>query len=367
MKITVLGAGSSGCFTALHYGCWTQGNPNIEVELIHDPNILPTPVGIGTLLGVTELLWKSFEIDWHNNPIGAVPKTGILYEGWGKKQEEIFTPFPFSHLALHFSPKKLQEYILDEGKARGLFSVCEGNVKGYGDVDSDYIFDCRGTPTDWGEYEAVDNPLNTALISEVDGIEGNRLWTRAVATPDGWTFKIPQTSNTTSVGYLYNDSISSEDEARENFCDIFGVKEILKKLEFKNYVAKQPIIDKRVILNGNRLFFIEPLEATSLEVHLDWCKFVWDWIIDRRVNAAAAAKRIRVRVEEIKNYILWHYQFGSKYDTPFWDYAKDFKISDGRFHKCISTIGTPQFFNQDWDYGQWKPWNFKFWHDGVAL
>ena len=155
-------------------------------------------------------------------------------------------------------------------------------------------------------------------------------------------------------------------EATKNFGDIFGVMGIEGKLRFKNYVAKQPVINNRVILNGNKLFFIEPLEATSLELHLGWCKFVWDWIIERRVNMSAASRRLRLRVEEIKNFILWHYQFGSRYDTAFWDYAKGFKISDDRFHRCISKIGTSQFFNENWDYGQWKPWNFKKWHDGVV-
>ena len=377
MKITILGAGSAGCFTALYFSHYTDDT--VEVELIHDPDILPTPVGQATLLLPPVLLWDTFQFNWHNNPIDAVPKTGILYEGWGKKKDKIFHPFPFGSTGMHFSPSKLQEYVLNAGKK--LFKVTESKVEDCTGIDSDYIIDCRGTPTNWEEYDFLENPLNSVLISQKEGIEGNNLWTRSVATPDGWAFMIPQTSNSTSVGYLYNHSITSEGDAVSNFRDMFGIEEITTKLKFNNYIAKQPVIGDRVILNGNRLFFIEPLEATSIETHLEWCRYIRDWIIGNKFDGPVAVEKIKTYIEEVKSFILWHYQFGSKYNTPFWDYAKSFKIKDGMFHRRISTIGTPEWHSNEfspsmnfvdfgrkaaWNYGQWEPWNFKMWHEGVV-
>ena len=40
MKVVVIGAGNGGCFTALHWGWWTRNDPDVEVELIHNPDIL---------------------------------------------------------------------------------------------------------------------------------------------------------------------------------------------------------------------------------------------------------------------------------------------------------------------------------------
>ena len=44
MKITILGGGNAGCFTALHFAYYTTIEENIndvQIELIHDKNILP--------------------------------------------------------------------------------------------------------------------------------------------------------------------------------------------------------------------------------------------------------------------------------------------------------------------------------------
>ena len=53
-------------------------------------------------------------------------------------------------------------------------------------------------------------------------------WTRAVATPDGWTFVIPNAANTTSYGYLYNKDITPLEDASANF-----LKYLVKNFQMK--------------------------------------------------------------------------------------------------------------------------------------
>ena len=84
MKICVVGAGNAGVITALHYAHYTRDFGDIEIELVHDPEIPVVPVGQGTLLDVTNLLWNALGTDWYTNKIKATPKLGILYENWGK-------------------------------------------------------------------------------------------------------------------------------------------------------------------------------------------------------------------------------------------------------------------------------------------
>ena len=50
MKIAVVGAGNAGTFTALHYGWYTRNNPDIEVELIYNPDTQPERVGQALVL-----------------------------------------------------------------------------------------------------------------------------------------------------------------------------------------------------------------------------------------------------------------------------------------------------------------------------
>tara|TARA_R100001244_G_scaffold129386_1_gene100815 strand:+ start:3484 stop:4377 length:894 start_codon:yes stop_codon:yes gene_type:complete len=292
----------------------------------------------------------------------AVPKLGVLYEGWGNT-EEAFAPLAYDYVAMHFKPSKFQEYILNSKQ----FDVIEANVKDYESIDSDLIVDCRGTPTDWDNYDELLNPLNTVLLGELDEQDPKQLWTRAVATPNGWTFVIP-VGNSTSYGYLYNNKLTSDVDAISNFEEMFGIKET-KKLSFKNYIAKNPFVNNRIALNGNRLFFIEPLEATSLMTHLDWCRMLWRSVIMNKMTTDNATNQLKKYVNEVKNFILWHYQVGSKYDTPFWNYAKTLQIDDPSFYNIIKGIESPNygFYEKDSQavYGQWGLHPFKMWYDRV--
>ena len=83
MKVSVVGGGNAGVFTALYWS-WYGKHENIEVELFHDPEIPPEEVGQASLLYPPQILWESCGFTWYNNPLKATMKTGILYEGFGK-------------------------------------------------------------------------------------------------------------------------------------------------------------------------------------------------------------------------------------------------------------------------------------------
>jgi hypothetical protein len=321
MKIAVLGKGLAGVFTAQHFKYY---NPKLDVEIIYDPNIDPVPIGQATLLETPSYLWRFFEMDWYNNPIGATPKTGILYENWGSIKDKFFHPFPFQGTALHYDTTRVQDYILEHGDC----TLVEKHVKSYDEVDADYIIDARGAPKDFNEYDDLVNPLNTAMLAMKEGRDiPEQLWTRAVATPDGWTFVIPL-KNRTSYGYICNKDLVNIDEARNTFCEMFDLDDIdiYKTMYFKNYIAKDPIIDDRIVLQGNRLFFIEPLESSAIALYHEWSKLLFSWIVLKDFSADRIRDVFRKQVIQVQNFILYHYQFGSKWDTEFWRYAKS--ISD---------------------------------------
>ena len=370
-KITILGRGNAGCLTALHYGHYARHQKNISVELLYDSNIPPEKVGQATLLDPPGLLWNALGADWYNNPIQATPKFGILYENWGKKNDKVFHPFPFNTVALHYSPVKLQDTIL---KSK-YFKVQEKHINNYDEIDSDFIFDCRGRRiTNWNDYTRLANPLNAVLLGRGDSKACDINWTRTVATPDGWTFVIPNTTKTTSYGYLYNDKITSRKKASANFKKLFSLATQGKNLKFENYVAKKPIIDNRIILGGNRLFFLEPLEATAIESYLYWARLSWDWIINKKVTSTLIVSKFHQYVKQIQNFIMWHYMYGSKYDTPFWKAARKFKIKDPIFNRTLAYAKRSSMIElrdtelefHDVLYGQWRPWNFKYWYEGMT-
>ena len=372
MKISVVGGGNGGCFTAL-YLAWHR--KDIEVELIYNPEVLPERVGQATLLDPPKLLWAALGFDWYHNPIHATMKSGILYEGWGQVNEEVFHPFPPQSMAMHYCPWEMQASVLKSGH----FKVTHGEVDPK-DVDADYVFDCRGKPDDFSEYEDLINPVNACVLGKPKWNTSRNSWSRHVATPDGWTFVIPTRYKSPShdfcVGYCYNSDITQQEVAEYNFLEKFDV-DVTKHVKFKNYVAKNPIVDDRIILNGNRLFFLEPLESSSTQTYIMWADYIMKNILTNEDSVSNASKECKRYIEKTQNFVLWHYQCGSKYNTSFWEYAKSLSFKDDEFDSMlyesksydkhgIIPKGYGGHAGNDDFYGQWSPYSFKVWDQGMT-
>ena len=117
----------------------------------------------------------------------------------------------------------MQRSILESGH----FKVTEGEIDPK-DVDADYVFDCRGKPKDFTDYDELKNPINAAILAKPNWDVKEAFWSRHVATPDGWTFVIPTDPDSPShdycVGYCYNTIITTKEEAEKNFTELFDVK-----------------------------------------------------------------------------------------------------------------------------------------------
>ena len=369
-KIVVVGAGNGGCLTALHLAWYSPDD--VEIELIYNPDIPPESVGQATTLAIPGLLGDATGFTWHNNLLHATPKSGILYEGWGKASSEIFHPFPPDRMAMHYCPWEMQKRILNSG----WFKVIEDDVDPK-DVDAEYVFDCRGKPEDYSDYYELINPINSCILGRPKWNTTEALWSRHVATPDGWTFIIPTHSSSPShdycVGYSYNSNISTKEAAESNFLEMFDV-EVTQHVTFKNYMAHNPIVDGRIFLNGNKLFFLDPLESTSGHAYLQWARFAVD-VIAGVTDSLQATYSMQRYVQQIQNFVLWHYQGGSQYDTPFWDYARGFSIDDDEFYEMrdyvednkLSDLILRKEIAPDLkpSYALWGPTNFKYWSDGI--
>ena len=398
-KIVIIGAGNAGVWTALHYGYYTRNDKDIKVELIYDSEIDSFPVGQGTTINVVELLWDACGTDWYHNEIRATPKLGILYENFSKKKKNISHFFPFYKVAMQTDPKYLQKYILNSG----WFGVKEENVIDLDTVDADVIFDCRGNiGKDNIEYDPLYCPVNSVLLAVGSSPTNHQLWSRHVATSDGWTFVIPNTTDTTSYGYVYNKDITSLETAKTNFSEFFPEasqsysehfdhKQEVVNLPFESYVAKVPVrlnsTGQKIILNGNRLAFLEPMESTAVGFYLDVARMTFDWVVDDFLNLSmkhelmALARMNEVRsnihkhIHEIHTFILWHYIKGSVYDTPFWRAAQAetttiFKQPNEEFEQFVDLAKSLDYTDcrsykntGAHSYGQWSVGSIKQWYD----
>ena len=148
--------------------------------------------------------------------------------------------------------------------------------------------------------------------------------------------------------------------------------EVTKHLNFKNYVSTKPIKDGRIFKNGNRLFFLEPMESTGVQTYIDWATTIGESIIGNEYDLDVAVDKFDTYVSENERFVLWHYETGSVYDTPFWDYARQLKLDiDPKFEKykmeCdkISWNDMMSGADKELNYGIWDMVSMKRWVDGI--
>jgi len=267
--------------------------------------------------------------------------------------------------AIHFVPELLSKLLLE----CGLFNVVEKRIEDpEKEIDSDFIFDCRGKNNRDPEiYNQLISPLNHVILSRKNEVDLRMTHTRCVATPDGWTFVIPNTDSI-SYGYLFNKSITDLETAKKNFAELFAVVPDID-FHFDNYIAKNIFYGERTILNGNRLSFLEPLEATSISFY-DWvARMSWDHIVGG-FSKDICNNFVHKEMGRIETFISWHYQNGSKYDTPFWEYAKKIPFNPyEEFLLYLNTARKNDFFfcrnNNVKQYSQWSLNSFKIWEENT--
>lgn len=332
------------------------GGSRFEIDIYHNSKENPIErVGQGTVIPPTEVIGQALGINWHNNPIDATFKSGFMYEGWGQKQEKIFHNFPMNTMAMHYVPQKLSETVLQSDR----FRVTEKRINNPElEIDADIIFDCRGRHNrDLDNYEPLINPLNSVLLCNVAKPDLSLHYTRCIATPNGWTFIIP-TKAGLSYGYLYNNTITTREDAEQDFLERFDIPEVDGELVFENYMAKNIFVGERTVLNGNKLFFLEPMEATAMDLYQSVCRYMWDYLVGSRNKSSVNTEVIRV-AKEMQNFVLWHYQTGSKYDSPFWDYTRTLSYNYDERFKTIVNQG------KDMLYGAWNYRSFDIWMKGI--
>ncbi len=363
-KIAIVGAGNAACATALCL--YYQAFDGIDkITIYYDPSVPIEKVGQGTIINFPYYISKVLGINWYlnDNIIKATYKSGVLYENWGKKQEKIFNPFPMDSTGIHFVPHLLSKAVLESG----LFDIVERNiVDPEKEIDSDYIFDCRGKNNRKPDlYENLVNPLNHVILAKKSEPDLKLNYTRCVATPDGWTFVIPN-QDSVSYGYLFNSNITELKNASNNFVEMFDVEPSIE-FQFENYIAKSCFYGEKTILNGNRLCFLEPLEATSIAYYLTVVENCLPYIFEN-LSKEKCNNQIRNEMYKIQNFILWHYQYGSKYDTPFWRYAKSLSFQpDFEFKSAVEYAEKNNSIicrSSEMQYSQWQINSFKIWIDG---
>lgn len=336
MKIAVIGIGTAGIQT-LSYLLGHLPDA-FEVHSVHDPDIKILGIGESTTTALPYALrtGAGFTMLDDGDELETTTKHGVRYENW--TEEHWHTHILPPQFAMHFNNFKLGEVILPKLKNRwgARFQKIEGKLSNISQNKNsvelvindethlyDYIIDCRGYPDDYSDYEIrADLPVNHCLVHTINK-PGDWNFTYHRAHRNGWMFGIPLKTRQ-GWGYLYNDTITSKDDAVSEIAEIFDTKIEdlnLREFAFKNYYAKK-IFDGRIIKNGNRALFFEPLEALSGYFYESVCvktvNFLLNGYLEEELNTQLTEEALKY-----ENFICYVYHKGSIFDTEFWKITKE--------------------------------------------
>lgn len=165
---------------------------------------------------------------------------------------------------------------------------------------------------------------------------GNWPWTYHTAHRNGWMFGIPLTTRQ-GWGYLYNDKTTEKADAVDDICQRFNLKKEncnLKEFAFKNYYAKN-FLEGRILKNGNRALFYEPIEAMSGFFYDQVIRHFFE-VLQEKMSTEQINPALTRIAEDLETFIAYIYHGGSTYESDFW------KITS---KKCTEKINNDPRFN----------------------
>ena len=329
-----MGRGTASIITALVL--ISRGH---SVEIYYDPKRDHLSIGESTTAHIGRLIYDVLGIsiaDLEDEGVVSF-KTGVKFVGWGKS-ESFKHNFIFNDLAFHLDTNKFNSYIHSILERRGLVRYYPIKIENYqiqkdciqlDKSNYDFVVDCSG----WDDENCYLKPsfptVNSALVYQREIPNSDQTFTHHIATEDGWEFGLPfPNEKKIKCGYLFDSHLTSEKNAKKNAR--------VKDCRIVNWIPryrKQLIDNPFVAYNGNKLFFIEPLQALSLMYYKIFAEYICDFLDSDRSGDSMIKSNYNY------NYDIWayqlslafHYKYGSKYDSKFWNNI---------VNRCQSFFGT---------------------------
>ena len=329
MKIAIVGGGTVGVMSVCHYLRYT----NADVTCIYNPHKKILGVGESSNVQLPNLLWNAIKFNpaLNKEKLDCTLKYSVFYKNW--REKDFHSPILPNSYALHFNNLKIQSFVFNECKKiyQDRFKIIEEDVNVIFNNENevkvnnhifDYLIDCRGWPESYDDYYISKSlPLNKALVHSINK-PGDWNFTYHYAHKNGWMFGIPLTDRQ-GWGYLFNDEITSDGDAIEDLQKILNKKineNELNEFKFKPYRAKK-LLHNRVLKNGNRAIFYEPIEALSGVLYDDLNRLFTDYLSNVK-SEQQVNHEFNIMSQGYENFIAYIYHGGSMFNSKFWNETK---------------------------------------------
>lgn len=334
MKIAIIGRGSSAIISALV--CIKYG---YEIDIYFDSQKPFLMVGESTTPVIGQLIYDILKItigDLVDENIVSY-KSGVKFVNWGVGNT-FNHHFQHNQSAFHFETKFFNDYVHKILKSMGVkyydyevndYEVMKDKVVILEQI-YDFVIECSG----WSEKDEYIKPVletvNSAVLFSENKIE-DYIHTLHIATEDGWKFGLPfPNKNVTKYGYLYNNKYSDLNTLDEKFKDVKS-----KSITWSPKYSRNLIQSMHNAYNGNRLFFIEPLQALSLHYYFVFAHKICDFLQEKTLLKLTGANNdYSYMMLEYQASLAFHYQKGSIFKSDFW---KKIEEKSNIILSCFST------------------------------
>jgi hypothetical protein len=266
-------------------------------------------------------------------------KRGITFINWGNGT-------PFIHgfgghppdanngvSSFHFDTVILNKYLNDKLEEKGVIyhpekvtSIVDNNDHVLvNDKKYDFVVNCTGWNYNQENSKTpLFNTVNAGYLYRDDNFEldGNIIskdLTIHNATEDGWEFNLPfPKENVVRKGYLFNTNYISPEEVTKKL-ESRGKKGKILKWNPKR--SRLILESNRVAANGNRLFFVEPLQAYSILLYVEFANQICEYIAIKPDNIKRCSYNLKYErlMISYEQELAFHYQYGSIFkDSKFW-------------------------------------------------
>ena len=224
---------------------------------------------------------------------------------------------------------KRVEGIVDQVVTRNDGSIEKVVLQNGHEASGDLFIDCSGfrsilngkamdTPfLDWSDVLLNDR----AITVQTENVQQPHPYTLAAAQDFGWRWRIPL-QHRAGNGYVFCSKYISDDEARHVLLSQVEGTPITDTwlVPFKTGMRTR-LWNKNCVAIGLAGGFIEPLESTALHLIYRGMDYLLRFFPDRDLAPSLQAeynRRMAADYEEIRDFIVLHYQTTQRDDTPFW-------------------------------------------------
>jgi tryptophan 7-halogenase len=270
------------------------------------------------------------------------------------------SPLAVFDWALHFDAALFARYLRDYSLQRGVVrldrKVVDVTLRGAdGFIESitlddghqlvgDLFIDCSGFRglliegalhigyEDWTQWL----PCDRAIAIPCTSVDPLTPYTRATALEAGWQWRIPL-QHRMGNGYVFCSRFIDEDQAARRLLGTLEGKPLTEPnvLRFTTGIRKK-IWNKNCVALGLASGFLEPLESTSISLIETGIEKLRRLFPDKSFDPALEDefnRTSRLEFERIRDFLIVHYRFSRRDDTPFWKHCRALPIPEALEHK----------------------------------